>query len=518
MVPHGWSQFPFRTSPFPTPITCLRSIAAPFPYKTASALFAINRPLQTGFSSEQTVARADEYIGMSFRFDWSILGSHPLDPSMLSSIISKARKPPSIVGDLVVKDFALGNVSPQVDLLDINEVCDDSFSATFQFSYSGDARFQLAAAAEINSLALYTTHCPRWAQPGSILGNSALQIPVVINITDLKIKTRVLLKYCKSKGVVLIVLDDPLESLSISSNLDSIASVKQHLHKELHTQIRDAIIEDLPPQIFKKTSSNTDPISHSRFCDLATAYDYSHLLAPLGYLRSAWTRIKMALSSIYDTAVKLAALEDRYMTLNVLSLDDDGSYYSRSMLHMSASEIEKPGKGFSSSEKERIAKPAKGPRRIIKLGTRIPETRSAKQDDLERVQSQSSERSTSRNQKSSFSLPHTPQPTEMVPSADNYTHYNSFSLGSLGTHSSKSEPQTPPDSPLKTWEPVVVLSPKPQRLMRLDKLDQLAGVGFEAEPEWLHFESQRERWQQSTQKQYFITDDRHNLSHNLSHY
>lgn len=455
---------------------------------------------------------------MSFRFDWSILGSHPLDPSMLSSIISKARKPPSLVGDLVVKDVALGSVSPQVDLLDIDEVCDDSFSATFQFSYSGDAHFQLAAAAEINSLALYTKHCPRWAQPGPILGDSALQIPVIINITDLEINTRVLLKYCKTKGVVLIVLDDPLKSLKLSSNLDSIASVKEHLHLELENQIRDAIIEDLPPEIFKKTAPSIGSQSHFQLHDPVGAYSYRPLWASLGYLRSCWIRLRMALSSIYDTSVRLAALEDRCMTLNILPLDDNKDYFSRSMLHMSASESEKPPNDYSSTVSQRCTKSGKGPRRVIKLGTRKSTAEYVEQGILDSTQSCDSSAPTDRHPALHSSLPHTPQPISILHITDDYAGSNSFSLGSLGTYCSKSEPQTPPDSPTKSWEPVVVLSPKPQRFMRVDKLDHLSGIELQAEQEWPHFDSLRETYRQNAHKHYFISEDHHNLSHNLSHY
>lgn len=94
-----------------------------------------------------------------------------------------------------------------------------------------------------------TSELPRHSRPGILAANQPLVVPMILRISDLKLRGIVVLVVSKTKGVTLVFKNDPLESIRISSTFDSVSILRDFLQRQIETQLRNMLQEDLPVMI-----------------------------------------------------------------------------------------------------------------------------------------------------------------------------------------------------------------------------------------------------------------------------
>lgn len=90
---------------------------------------------------------------------------------------------------------------------------------------------------------------PRHTRPNILAADYPLVVPMLLRISDLKLRGIVVLVVSKTKGITLVFKNDPLENILISSTFDSVTSVRNFLQREIEKQLRNLFQEDLPVMI-----------------------------------------------------------------------------------------------------------------------------------------------------------------------------------------------------------------------------------------------------------------------------
>ncbi|RYP71240.1 hypothetical protein DL771_004932 [Monosporascus sp. 5C6A] len=233
---------------------------------------------------------------MAFNFNWSPLTAdaefYARARDLLTTALNKSPKPPIIVDDILVTEFNLGSVPPELEILEIGDLAEDRFRGIFKMSYSGDAYLTLrtrvqamwfsnwavefciasypgitgrASAhrtssvdlachmlfANANPLNTYLSSKPTFTSPQPLAAAAGLTIPLSITLSEIKLSGFVILVFSKQKGLTLVFRNDPLESLKVSSTFDSIQFVRDYLQKTIEGQLRTLMMEELPAIIHR---------------------------------------------------------------------------------------------------------------------------------------------------------------------------------------------------------------------------------------------------------------------------
>jgi distribution and morphology protein 34 len=108
---------------------------------------------------------------MAFNFNWSPLTAdadfYARARDLLTKALNKSPKPPIIVDDILVSEFNLGTVPPDLEILEIGDLAEDRFRGIFKMTYSGDAFLTLKTRVQVR---LYHSplFCNTSLQPYSI--------------------------------------------------------------------------------------------------------------------------------------------------------------------------------------------------------------------------------------------------------------------------------------------------------------------------------------------------------------
>lgn len=90
---------------------------------------------------------------MAFNFNWSPLTAdadfYARARDLLTTALNKSPKPPIIVDDILVTEFNLGSVPPELEILEIGDLAEDRFRGIFKMSYSGDAFLTLRTRVQV---------------------------------------------------------------------------------------------------------------------------------------------------------------------------------------------------------------------------------------------------------------------------------------------------------------------------------------------------------------------------------
>jgi hypothetical protein len=93
---------------------------------------------------------------MAFNFNWSPLtadaGFYKRARDLLTTALNKSPKPPIIVDDIIVTEFNLGSVPPDLEILEIGDLAEDRFRGIFKMCYSGDAFLTLKTRVQVGHI------------------------------------------------------------------------------------------------------------------------------------------------------------------------------------------------------------------------------------------------------------------------------------------------------------------------------------------------------------------------------
>ncbi|KAH6610426.1 mitochondrial distribution and morphology 34 [Trichoderma cornu-damae] len=192
---------------------------------------------------------------MAFNFNWSPLTAdadfYSRARDLLTKALNKSPKPPIIVDDILVSEFNLGTVPPDLEILEIGDLAEDRFRGIFKMCYSGDAYLTLKTRVQANPLNTYLSSKPGFTSPQPLAAASGLTIPLSITLSDIKLSAFIILVFSKQKGLTLVFRNDPLESLKVSSTFDSIQFVRDYLQRTIEQQLRNLMMDELPAIIHR---------------------------------------------------------------------------------------------------------------------------------------------------------------------------------------------------------------------------------------------------------------------------
>ncbi|KAK4123466.1 mitochondrial distribution and morphology protein 34 [Parathielavia appendiculata] len=192
---------------------------------------------------------------MAFNFNWSPLtadaGFYKRARDLLTTALNKSPKPPIIVDDIIVTEFNLGSVPPDLEILEIGDLAEDRFRGIFKMCYSGDAFLTLKTRVQANPLNTYLSAKPSFTSPQPLAAASSLTIPLQITLSEIKLSAFIILVFSKQKGLTIVFRNDPLESLKVSSTFDSIQFVRDYLQRTIEGKLRDLMMDELPAIIHR---------------------------------------------------------------------------------------------------------------------------------------------------------------------------------------------------------------------------------------------------------------------------
>ncbi|KAL9128270.1 MAG: hypothetical protein Q9217_003032 [Psora testacea] len=187
---------------------------------------------------------------MAFNFKWSPLAAdasfYTKAQELLTAALNKSPKPPIIVDDIIVNELNLGDIPPDLEVLEIGDLDVDRFRGIFKMCYAGNAYLTLKTRVQANPLNTYLSTKPSFTSPQPLAAASGLTIPIQITLSEIKLSAFIILVYSNQKGVTLVFRNDPLESLKVSSTFDAIPFVREYLQKEIEGQLRTLLMDELP--------------------------------------------------------------------------------------------------------------------------------------------------------------------------------------------------------------------------------------------------------------------------------
>ncbi|RCI03806.1 ERMES complex subunit [Rhizopus stolonifer] len=188
---------------------------------------------------------------MAFRFSWPEFDQEFYEEAktQLESALNKENKPSVIVDHITVKELHMGTKPPDLEILEIGELDNDKFRGIFKLTYAGDAYIEIQTKVQANPMHAKTSSLPRHSRPSILAADQPLVVPMILRISDLKLRGIVVLVVSKTKGVTLVFKNDPLESIRISSTFDSISMLRDFLQRQIERQLRNMLQEDLPVMI-----------------------------------------------------------------------------------------------------------------------------------------------------------------------------------------------------------------------------------------------------------------------------
>ncbi|KAF7731249.1 ERMES complex subunit [Apophysomyces ossiformis] len=219
---------------------------------------------------------------MAFRFNWPEFGPEFYDEAktLLENALNKGTKPANIVDHITVKELHMGTTPPDLEILEIGELTMDKFRGIFKLTYAGDAYIVLQTKVQANPMCTERPDLSRHTRPDILAADQPLVVPMLLRISDLRLRGIVVLVVSKTKGVTLVFKNDPLESIQISSTFDSIASIREFLQREIEKQLRQMLQEEIPVMIHNLSQRylpKTTPGSNQQCAPSILEDDPSHI-------------------------------------------------------------------------------------------------------------------------------------------------------------------------------------------------------------------------------------------------
>lgn len=192
---------------------------------------------------------------MSFLFNWKFFDPETLYSQVKEIMVETMNKGPTpdvIVDDILVSEFDFGSVPPSLEMLEIGDLGLDDFRGIFKLDYAGDARLSLTTTVEANPLSLLRHNSPwNFVSPGFRAARQSLELPLSIELSDIRLNAIVILVFSRAKGLTLVFKNDPLESVKINSTFDSLPEVSGFIREEIEQRLNESFREDIPEMLYQ---------------------------------------------------------------------------------------------------------------------------------------------------------------------------------------------------------------------------------------------------------------------------
>ncbi|ORX98463.1 hypothetical protein K493DRAFT_349239 [Basidiobolus meristosporus CBS 931.73] len=191
---------------------------------------------------------------MAFKFNWAEFNQEFLDEAkkLLTVALNKGSKPANIVGRIEVSELHLGTKPPELEILEIGELAEDKFRGIFKLVYAGDAYVALQTKVQANPVnamqneSIFGSIGSRW---NILAADQPLVVPMKLSLRNLRLRGIIVLVVDKHKGVTLVFKNDPLENVEVSSTFDNVPAIRNFLQREIETQMRRMMQEQMPTMV-----------------------------------------------------------------------------------------------------------------------------------------------------------------------------------------------------------------------------------------------------------------------------
>ncbi|CAJ0840521.1 21136_t:CDS:2 [Entrophospora sp. SA101] len=185
---------------------------------------------------------------MAFKFNWPDFTTEFIEQAkqLLTTALNKSNKPANIVDHIVVKDLNMGTKPPELEVMEIGELAVDKFKGIFKLIYSGDAHLTLQTKVQANPMNNNKSDVSIYTRRGILAADQPLVVPMLLRLSNLKLRGIFVLVVSKQKGITLAFKSDPLEKIDVTSTFDSISTIQRFLQNEIEKRLRTMFQEDLP--------------------------------------------------------------------------------------------------------------------------------------------------------------------------------------------------------------------------------------------------------------------------------
>eukprot|EP01133_Synstelium_polycarpum_P010253 gene10253-11955_t len=198
---------------------------------------------------------------MSFKLTWG-----PFDDAFYEDIKIQLNKTlnagppiPNIVDHLTVHHFCLGDVAPQLELLQVADASKERFHFIFRVSYRGNGELELRTRVQANPVYLGTSISPSRREKSMLaklnIGSAANPhvMPLSIVISDIVFEGDLSVTFINNKSIAASFAKDPLHQVSIKTSFDEFPSVAKFIKRLVDAQLRNFIMKDFPQIVGKIT-------------------------------------------------------------------------------------------------------------------------------------------------------------------------------------------------------------------------------------------------------------------------
>ncbi|KAI8799831.1 hypothetical protein BJ742DRAFT_665816, partial [Cladochytrium replicatum] len=188
---------------------------------------------------------------MSFKINWPRFSDEfiELAKEQLTAALNKGEKPAKIVDQIFVQDLNMGTKAPDLEILEIGDLAEERFRGIFKLTYGGDASVVLKTKVQANPLLEPKQRPVMNHAVGILAANRPLVVPMLLRISNLKLRGIVSLVVDKQRGVTLVFKNDPLEKVDVNSTFDNTPNIRRFLQKQIESQLRKLFHDDLPQLI-----------------------------------------------------------------------------------------------------------------------------------------------------------------------------------------------------------------------------------------------------------------------------
>ncbi|KAG9292858.1 hypothetical protein G9A89_016220 [Geosiphon pyriformis] len=224
---------------------------------------------------------------MAFKFNWPSFNKEFLEQArqLLNTALNKGNKPANIVDHIVVKELNMGTQAPDLEILEIGELALDKFRGIFKLTYVGDAYLVLQTKVQANPMNNNNSDASAYTRRGILAADQPLIVPMLLRLSNLKLRGIVVLVVSKQKGITLVFKNDPLEKVDVTSTFDGVSSVQRFLQTEIEKRLRIMFQEDLPSIVHQLSlqkflgddKKNKQDLSHKGISEQGPMFDRTPL-------------------------------------------------------------------------------------------------------------------------------------------------------------------------------------------------------------------------------------------------
>jgi len=187
---------------------------------------------------------------MAFNFHWSDFSEEFIEQAKETLELAMNKNPcPDIVADRIeVTELNLGNIAPELNILEIGDLSQEKFRGILKLTYNGNAYIALRTQVQVNPVQV-KSEIRIQARRGILAAHQPLIVPMSLCISHLSLCGIISLTVSPTSGITCVFKNDPLQGVEVNSTFDNLESVKNMLQLRIEDTLRNVFQNELPKLI-----------------------------------------------------------------------------------------------------------------------------------------------------------------------------------------------------------------------------------------------------------------------------